>query len=185
MNVAIIVGSTRPNRRALYVAQWVHGIASKRTDASFEVVDIADYNLPLLDEPFPPSMRKYEHEHTKKWSAKIATFDAFVFVTPEYNRGIPAALKNAIDFLYHEWTNKAAGFVGYGAAGAARSIDHLRCVMSELQIADVRSHVSLLLRLDWEKMTTFKPQDHQEKAVDSMLSQVIAWGGALKPLRAS
>ena len=93
--IAIIIGSTRPGRKAEAVAQWVHSHAAKRSDATFELVDIADYNLPLLDEPFPPTMGKYTKPHTKVWAAKIATFDGFVFVTPEYNHGTSAALKNA------------------------------------------------------------------------------------------
>ena len=123
LQVGIIIGSTRPGRKADAVASWVHEIAKQRTDAAFEVVDIADYNLPLLDEPVPPSIGKYSKDHTKKWAAKIATFDAFVFVTPEYNHGTSAALKNAIDFLFAEWNNKAAGFVGYGSAGGVRAIE--------------------------------------------------------------
>lgn len=185
LDVAILVGSTRPNRKALTVSQWVHEIASNRTDARFEIVDIAEYELPLLDEPSPPSRGQYTKDHTKKWAAKIAAFDAFVFVTPEYNHSIPAALKNAIDFLYAEWANKACGFVGYGNAGGARAIEHLRGVMGELQVADVRAAVSLSLRTDFEKFTVFKPGEHQPKSVEAMLSQVIAWGTALKPLRAS
>src|SRR3954454_7591748 len=122
VKIGIIVGSTRPGRNGEAVAKWVHGIASKRSDAQYELVDIAAYALPLLDEPVPPSMGKYSKEHTKRWAAKIASFDGFVFVTPEYNHGISGALKNAIDFLFAEWNNKAAGFVGYGSAGAVRAV---------------------------------------------------------------
>src|SRR4051794_38807379 len=116
IRVAIIIGSTRPNRNGEAVAKWVFEQARKRTDAEFELVDLKDYNLPLLDEPIPPSQGKYSKEHTKVWAAKIASFDAFIFVTPEYNHGPSGALKNALDFLYKEWNNKAAGFVGYGSA---------------------------------------------------------------------
>ena len=139
--------------------------------------------LPLLDEPVPPSMNQYQKEHTKRWAAKIDSFDAFVFVTPEYNHGTSGALKNAIDFLYKEWNNKAAGFVGYGSAGGTRAVESLRLVMGELQIADVRSQVALSLFTDFENMSTFKPADHHANAVTTMLDQVIAWGGALKGLR--
>src|SRR3989442_13767587 len=125
LRVAIIIGSTRPGRKAEAVARWVHGISSKRTDAEYEVVDIQDYNLPLLDEPVPPSMGQYSKPHTKAWAAKVDSFDGFVFVTPEYNHGISGALKNAIDFLFREWNNKAAGFVGYGSVGAARAVEQL------------------------------------------------------------
>ena len=183
IKVAIIIGSTRPGRKAEPVARWVHEIAQKRTDAEFELVDIQDYNLPLLDEPAPPAMGKYSHEHTKTWAAKIASFDAYVFVTPEYNHGTSGALKNAIDYLYREWNNKAAGFVGYGSAGGTRAVEHLRLVMGELQVADVRAQVMLSLYTDFENFSVFKPAARHEQSVNSMLDQVIAWGGALKTLR--
>ena len=98
-------------------------------------------------------MGQYEQPHTKRWAEKIASFDGFVFVTPEYNHATSGALKNAIDFLYAEWNNKAAGFVSYGAAGGARAVEHLRLVLGELQIADVTSQVALSLLTDFENMT--------------------------------
>src|SRR5512145_3021861 len=107
IRIAVILGSTRPNRNGDAVAHWVVERAGRRRDAEFELVDIRDFDLPLLDEPVPPSQHKYSKPHTKRWAAKIDSFDAFVFVTAEYNHGIPGALKNAIDFLYREWNNKA------------------------------------------------------------------------------
>jgi NAD(P)H-dependent FMN reductase len=181
--IAIIIGSTRPGRKAAAVGKWVYEIAQKRNDAEFELVDIKDFDLPLLDEPMSPIMGQYTQEHTKTWSAKIASFDAYVFVTPEYNHGTPAALKNAIDFLYHEWVNKAAGFVSYGGAGGARAVEQLRLVMAEVQIATVRNQVLLSMFTDFENFSVFKPSSHHEKSVNAMLDQVIAWGGALKALR--
>ncbi|HEV7373156.1 MAG TPA: NAD(P)H-dependent oxidoreductase [Pyrinomonadaceae bacterium] len=183
IRIAIIIGSTRPGRNGEAVAQWVYEIAQKRSDAEFELIDIKDFNLPLLDEPVPPSLGQYTKEHTKAWSAKIDSFDAYVFVTPEYNHGTSGALKNAIDFLYKEWNNKAAGFVGYGSALGARAVEHLRLVMGELQVADVRAQVGLSLFTDFENFSVFKPAPQQEKSVNAMLDQVIAWGGALKTLR--
>lgn len=184
LNIAIIIGSTRPGRKAEAVAQWVHGIAARRSDARYELVDIAAFELPLLDEPVPPSMGQYSKPHTKAWAAKIAAFDGFVFVTPEYNHGTSGALKNALDFLYAEWNNKAAGFVSYGSAGGVRAVENLRLVMAELQVADVRAQVLLSLHTDFEKFTDFKPAAHHEKSVNAMLDQVVAWSGALRPLRA-
>lgn len=183
IKIAIIIGSTRPGRKAETVAKWVYEIAKKRSDAQFEIVDIKDYNLPLLDEPVPPSLGQYSQQHTRTWAAKIASFDAFVFVSPEYNHGISGALKNAIDYLYAEWNNKVAGFVSYGSAGGARAVESLRLVMGELQVADVRAQVMLSLFTDFENFTTFKPAAMHEKSVNTMLDQVIAWGGALKTLR--
>ena len=181
--VAIVIGSTRPGRKAEEVARWIHGIATKRGDAEFEIVDIKDFDLPLLDEPMPPSMGQYTKPHTKAWAAKVASFDAYVFVTPEYNHGPSGALKNAIDYLYREWNNKAAGFVSYGSAGGVRAVEQLRLVMGEIQVADVRAQVALSLRTDFENFTTFTPAPGHEKSVTVMLDQVVAWGGALKPLR--
>lgn len=183
MRIAIIIGSTRPGRKGEAVAKWVYEIAQRRDDVEFELVDIKDFNLPLLDEPMSPMSGRYTQEHTRIWSAKIASFDAYVFVTPEYNHGTSGALKNAIDFLYHEWVNKAAGFVGYGGASGTRAIENLRLVMGELQVADVRAQVGLSLLNDFENFSAFKPGAHQEKSVNTMLDQVIAWAGALKTLR--
>ena len=141
LNIGVIVGSTRPGRKAAAIATWVHGLLKSRKDAEFEIVDIEDYKLPLLDEPVPPTMHQYSKAHTKASSEKIAPFDAYIFVTPEYNHSTSAALKNAIDFLFHEWNNKAAGFVGYGGAGGVRAVENLRLLMGEIEVADVRAQV--------------------------------------------
>ena len=183
VKLAIVIGSTRPGRKAEAVASWVYQIAKKRKDAQFEVVDIQAFNLPLLDEAVPPSMGQYSQPHTKAWAAKIAAFDGYVFVTPEYNHSIPGALKNAIDYLYQEWNNKAAGFVGYGSAGGVRAVEQLRLVMGELQVADVRAQVMLSLFTDFENFTTFQPAPRHEQSLNTMLDQLIAWSGALKVLR--
>src|ERR1700730_17103430 len=114
IKIAIILGSTRPGRNGEAVAKWVYDVAQKRSDAEFGLGDIKDFNLPLLDEPVPPSLGQSSKPHTKALAAKIDNFDAYVFVTPEYNHGTSGALKNAIDFLFAEWNNKAAGFVSYG-----------------------------------------------------------------------
>ena len=181
--IAIITGSTRPGRNNDAVARWIHSIAATREDAQFEIIDIADLGLPLLDEPVPPSFGQYTNEHTRRWAATIAAFDGFVFVTPEYNHSTSAALKNAIDFLYAEWNNKAAGFVGYGSMGGARAIEHLRGIMAELQVATVRNQVMLSLFTDFEEFSVFKPAPFQEESVNPMLDQVIAWSNALAALR--
>src|SRR5258706_12574672 len=135
LKIAIILGSTRPGRNGEAVAKWVHEIANKRSDAEFELVDIKDFNLPLLDEPVPPIMGQYSKPHTKAWAAKIDSFDGYVFFTPEYNHGIPGALKNAIDFLFREWNDKAAGFVSYGGAGRGPPVGQLRLVLAGGQLS--------------------------------------------------
>jgi NAD(P)H-dependent FMN reductase len=184
IKVGIIVGSTRPGRHADAVANWVLEKAKKRTDAQFEIVDIAEYKLPLLDEPIPPSQAQYSQPHTKAWAQKVASYDAFIFVTPEYNHAPSAALKNAIDFVYAEWNNKAAGFVSYGAStSGGRAVEQLRQVMAELQVADVRAQVLLSLFTDFENFSVFKPNTVHETAMATMLDQVISWGTALKMVR--
>jgi len=183
LKIAIILGSTRPNRIGEGVARWVYDIAARRTDAHYDLIDLKDQNLPLLDEAAPPSLGNYSQPHTKAWAAKIGQYDGFVFVTAEYNHGIPGALKNAIDYLFKEWNNKAAGIVSYGSAYGARSAEALRLVMGELMIADVRQQVLLSLFTDFENYSNFKPDPRNEKSLNAMLDQLVVWSAALKPLR--
>jgi NAD(P)H-dependent FMN reductase len=181
--IGIILGSTRPGRNGEAVAKWVYDIASRRSDAEFELVDLLDYNLPHLDEAIPASQGLYANEHTKQWAAKIAELDGFVFVTPEYNHSTSGALKNAIDFVYGEWNNKAAGFVSYGAAGGTRAVEHLRLIVGELQIADVRAQVALSLFTDFENFSSFKPAPQHEGNLNVVLDQTVSWAKALETVR--
>ncbi len=184
LRIGIVVGSTRPGRLGESVARWVLEIARRRSDADFELVDLADYPLPHLDEPLPSSLGRYSHEHTRAWSRAIGSLDAFVFVTPEYNHAPPGVLKNAIDYLYAEWNNKAAGFVSYGATGGVRAVEQLRLILGGLEVAIVRAQVALSLATDFENFQAFRPDPAKEKAVGAMLDQVVAWGSALRSLRA-
>jgi NAD(P)H-dependent FMN reductase len=181
--IGIILGSTRPGRRGEPVANWVFEAASARPDADFELIDLADYPLPHLDEPLPASLGQYQNEHTREWSATISRFDGFVFVTPEYNHSTSGVLKNAIDFLYAEWNNKAMGVVSYGVVGGARAAEHLRLIAGELQMAAVRTNVALSLFTEFENFTDFKPTGQQSQVLGTLLDQVIAWSQALAPLR--
>ncbi len=185
LKIAIIVGSTRPGRKAATVADWVLQHAQGRSDAKFAVVDLADHPLPLLDEPMPPAFGRYTHEHTKKWSSVIAGYDGFVFVTPEYNHATSGALKNAIDYLYAEWNNKAAGIVSYGSSGGVRAAENLRLILGELQIADVRTNVGFSLFTDFEDFTTFKPGPQHTGSLTALLDQLVSWSGALQSVRES
>lgn len=185
MRIAIIVGSTRPGRKAAAVARWVEDVAARRGDAAFDVVDLADHELPLLDEPAPPATGRYANPHTRAWAATVAAYDGYVFVTPEYNHSTSGVLKNALDYLYAEWNDKAAGFVGYGADGGTRAVEQLRLVLGELQVADVRNQVSLSLFADFADMAEPAPRPHQEQALRGMLDQLVAWSRALRPLRAA
>ena len=183
IKIGIILGSTRPGRNNEAVANWTFEHAKAHGGAEYELVDIASFNLPLLDEPVPPIMGQYTKPHTKAWAQKIASLDSFVFVTPEYNHSVSGALKNAIDYLYAEWNNKAAGFVSYGSAGGARAVEHLRGIAGEVQIADVRQQVMFSMTDDFEQYRIFKPRGHHEQMLKTLLDQVIAWGTALKTLR--
>jgi NAD(P)H-dependent FMN reductase len=181
--IAVILGSTRPGRRGEQVAHWVLDHAKTRDDAEFELIDLLDYPLPHLDEPLPPSMGQYQNPHTQDWATTVSGFDGFVFVTPEYNHSTSGVLKNAIDYLYAEWNNKAMGVVSYGITGGTRAAEHLRLIAGELQLADVRTNVALSMITDFKDFSELAPVAHQAEALHTLLDQVIAWSQALAPLR--
>jgi NAD(P)H-dependent FMN reductase len=183
--IGIILGSTRPGRNGEAVARWVHDIAAGRIDAEFELVDLLNYPLPHLDEAIPASLGQYQNAHTQQWAAKIASFDGFVMVTPEYNHSTSGVLKNAIDYLHAEWNNKAVGFVSYGSVGGARAAEHLRLIAGELKMADVRSQVALSLFTEFVNFSEFAPGEHQVVSLNTLLDEVIEWSNALAPLRKS
>ncbi|MBN2980429.1 NADPH-dependent FMN reductase [Cohnella algarum] len=175
LNIGIILGSTRQGRVSPQVGEWVKGIADKRGDANYEIVDIADFKLPFLGEADAPGIAA--------WNEKLASLDGFVFIVQEYNHSITGALKNALDLAREAWNNKAAGIVSYGSTGGARAAEHLRGICGELKIADVRTHPTLSLFTDFENGSTFKPQELHLTNVNAMLDEVVAWSGALKTLR--
>lgn len=193
MRIAIITGSTRPGRRAPLVAEWVIDVLGRQPamlsgDVTLQSVDLATTDLPMFCEPAPPMTGMYQHEGTHDWSALIADFDAYIFVTPEYNHSLPAVLKNAIDYLYTEWNDKAAGIVSYGAAGGVRAGEHLRQVLAEVKVATVRSHVTLSVFDDFVAegpmdVGEFVPRANHERALLALGEQLLAWGGALRTLR--
>ena len=182
MKIGIVLGSTRPGRVGDQVARWVHERAARRGDAEFELVDLRDHPLPHLAEP-PGFSGEYQDERTRAFAAVVASCDGFLFVTPEYNHSVPGVLKNAMDHVYVEWNTKAAGFVSYGGAGGARSVEQLRLVCGALQLADVAPQVTLPLATEFENRTVFRPGDHQLAALDTLLDHVVAWSTALAPLR--
>jgi NAD(P)H-dependent FMN reductase len=182
--IAIIIGSTRPGRNGESVARWVLEHAEKREGVEYELVDLAEWNLPHLDEPMPAAMGQYANDHTKAWAAKIAEFDGYLFVTPEYNHSTSGALKNAIDFVGSEWYNKAAGFVSYGVFGGARAVEHLRLVLSQLQVATVSAFVGLSLQHDFENWS-LKPTAAQEAGLTPLFEQLESWSAALATVRES
>lgn len=181
--IGIITGSIRPGRQSRKVADWVASLAQGRGDADYRVVDIADYHLPVWDEARPPRMGQYEHQVTKDWAAAIGELDGFVFVAPEYNHSISGALKNALDYLLAEYTNKAAGFVSYGSLGGARAVEHLRGILSELQVAHVRNQVALSFAVDFRNYKDLVPSQGAVAAVHAMLDQLIPWTKAMELVR--
>lgn len=194
IRIAILLASTRPGRRGEEVARWALTIADRQStslpETQFELIDLAHENLPLLNEAAPAKTGRYTQAHTLRWAERIASFDGFVFVTPEYNHSVPAPLKNAIDYLYAEWADKAAGFVSYGVDGGTRAVEHLRLTLAELKVATVRAQTALQIREDFDipdPVTTgrFAPRAHQDEALRRTLTEVVQWSGALQPLRAS
>jgi NAD(P)H-dependent FMN reductase len=163
------------------VAQWVLNIANTRADASFELIDLAEVNLPFLDEPMPAILGQYAHAHTREWASRIASYDGFVFITPEYNHSFPAVLKNALDYLYAEWNDKAAGFVSLGGGGGLRAVEQLRLVLAELKVATVRAQVALGRGA---LQAGVREQQEQEQELNAMLDELVSWASALRSVRA-
>jgi NAD(P)H-dependent FMN reductase len=183
--IGIIIGSTRPGRLGPQIAQWVHEVSAQRSDAEFELVDLAEFRLPLFDQAVPPAMGGTGGLEAQAWVRTIDTLDGFVFVTPEYNHQLPGALKNAIDFVYAGWADKAAGIVSYGVAGGAGSAAQLRQMCGLLGLADVPAQVSLHLATDFENFTVFAPSESRTRSLEELLDRVVAWTAALEPMRSA
>ena len=183
--IAIIIGSTRQGRLGAQVAGWTHEVAAQRDDAEFEIVDLAEFHLPLFDQAVPPSMGGTGGPEAQAWVRAIDGFDGFVFVTAEYNRQLPAALKNAIDFVYAEWAGKTAAIVSYGGSGGAGAATQLRQLCSLLGMAVVPSQVSMHLATDFEDYSELVASERSTAALDKLLDHVVAWTDALTPLRES
>lgn len=177
LRIGIILGSTRQGRVSPQVGNWVKEIANGRGDANYEIVDIAKFKLPFLGEGTG------EESGLIAWSEKLSSLDGFVFIVQEYNHSITGALKNALDSARGEWNNKAAGIVSYGTTGGARAAEHLRGILGELLVADVRAHPTFSMFTDFENFKTFKPAELHVDKINAMLDQLIAWSGALKNLR--
>jgi NAD(P)H-dependent FMN reductase len=183
LRIGIILGSTRPGRRGEQIAAWVLEAARTHGGADYELIDLAHYRLGNLDEGANPSLQQYQHAHTRDWSAVIDGFDGFVFLVPEYNHSFPGALKNALDYVYREWNDKAAGIVSYGGhAAGVRAAEALRLVLAELQVATVRAQPAIAL-IPAFATGAFVPTDGLAAAVSGLLDQVIAWSDALRGVR--
>lgn len=184
--IGIILGSTREGRFGDKPAQWISNIASKRNDLEFELIDLRDYPLPFFEEQMSPLYAPPQNPIALRWAEKLATLDGFIVVTPEYNHSTSAVLKNALDYAYKEFNRKPIGFVGYGGVGAARSVEHLRMVAVELQMAPVRFavHVGMVEFLGiWQQGKSFDDFPHLEQSAAAMLDDMAWWTHALKGAR--
>lgn len=185
-NLEIIIASTRPGRVGLPVAQWVNDVALKHPGfAPVELVDLAEWNLPLMDEPAHPRFRRYEHQHTRDWSAKIDQADAFLIVMPEYNYGYTAPLKNAIDYLHQEWAYKPVGLVSYGGVAAgARAAQMIKQVLTALRMMPLPEAVQIpFVARFLDEDGAIQPNEVMENAAAAMLDELARWTDALAPLR--
>jgi len=185
IRLKILITSTRPGRVSPLFARWIEGLASTMPAFEVEVIDLAEVNLPFLDEAEHPMKRQYAHEHTKAWSRRIDEADAFVVIATEYNFGFTAVFKNAIDYLFHEWKHKPVGFVGYGGvAGGTRSIQMMKQVLTALSMMPVVEAVYLpFYRHFLDTEGRFTPTEEQNKAAMAMLASVEKWAVALEPMR--
>lgn len=187
LKIAVILGSTRQNRFGEKPAQWIFEEAKKLKDAEVQLFDLKEANLPFFDGNSPSMVKdgNYGNEVVNAWAKKVAWADAFVIVTPEYNHGPNAAVKNALDVIFAEWNNKSVGFVSYGSVGGARAVEQLRQVAGELMMADVRAAVHIPGNITFGGPDAWKPTEDQSlmRAAQTMLSQVVSWGTALKTLR--
>lgn len=181
----IIIGSTRPGRVGPSVAAWIARRAREHGGFDVQVTDLAELELPMLDEPNHPRLRQYTKQHTRDWSALVGASDAFVFVTPEYNYGFNGALKNAVDYLYHEWHNKPAGIVSYGGiAAGTRATQMLKQVLTALKIMPVPEAVNIpFVAQHLDEDGRFKPTELADAAATAMLDEVLKWTGSLAALR--
>lgn len=183
-SIAIVVGSTRPGRKGAAVAEWVAKQAAGRDGATYDVLDIADFDLELLDDPVVPGAanREYASEETRAWSRAVDSYDAFVWVTPEYNHSVPAAMKNALDVLHPEWNDKAVAFVSYGADGGVRAVEHWRTITANVRLQAVRGQLALSLFTDFDA-TGFAPGERRAEELAAVLDQLEALAPLVARLR--
>jgi NAD(P)H-dependent FMN reductase len=182
----VVVASTRPGRVGLPVAQWFTALAETHGGFEVELVDLADFDLPLLDEPHHPRLGQYVHQHTLDWSASVSGADAFVFVTPEYNYGMPASLKNAIDYLHNEWQYKPVGFVSYGGVSAGtRAVQMAKQVVSTLKMTPITEAVAIPFVTQFlDDDGAIQANETMEGAAKAMLDELLRYANALAVLRA-
>lgn len=183
--IAIVTGSTRDSRVNLQVAEYLLKFAQENfADHTFELVDIKEYDLPILNEALPPAFTtERNHPNVKRFSEKIQEFDGYIFVTPEYNRATSPSLKNALDSLYHEWNNKAAGIASYGGQLGASAAFGLRPVLANLKLATVASQATFSLMTDFKNMSDFQPADYHANSIKALFEDVLLWAQAFASIR--
>ncbi|TCD12314.1 NADPH-dependent FMN reductase [Oricola cellulosilytica] len=184
LKLNVIVTSTRPGRNGIKVGKWMADFASENSEFDVELVDLADYDLPLLDEPNHPAMQQYEHDHTKRWSAVNGKADAFVFVSPEYDYFPAASTVNAIQTLHREWQKKPVGLVGYGGvSGGMRAMQTTKVLMTGVNLMPLPQEVPIPFVFDFLSEDGFAPAPEVEEGAKAMLAELHDWAETLKPLR--
>ena len=183
--IKIITSTTSEGRKGIAVADWITGVAKQNGTYDVELLDLAQINLPFMDEAAHPRLQQYGHEHTKRWSASINSADAFIIVLAEYNFGFPAPIKNAIDFLYNEWMHKPVAFVSYGGvSGGLRSTQMLKQVVTAVHMMPVVEQVNIPFFAKLiDDSGTFVPTETITKSAEGMLTELEKWSEALKALR--
>jgi NAD(P)H-dependent FMN reductase len=181
----IIIASTRPGRVGPSVAAWINERAVAHGGFDVELIDLAEVNLPMFDEPKHPRFGEYVHQHTKDWSAIVSRGDAYIFVMPEYNYGFNAALKNALDYLNKEWAGKVVGFASYGGVAAGtRAVQMLKPVLGALRLVAINDAVHIPFVAQFlDENRKLQPNEIMDKAATLMLDQLVAWSAALQPIR--
>jgi NAD(P)H-dependent FMN reductase len=183
--IDVLTGSVRPGRFNVQPAHWIYGLLKERDGVKAGLIDLAEVNLPFLDEAVPASRHQYANEHTKRWAETVGAADGFVFVTPEYNHSISPVLKNAIDYLWLEWNYKPVGYVSYGSmAGGARAVEHLRAIAGETKMYDIRDQV--VIPNYWERLDdhgNYHFSEREEKTAAAMLDDLVFWSGVMKVAR--
>jgi NAD(P)H-dependent FMN reductase len=184
--IAVITRPARASRFGEKPAKWIYGVAAARADMSVELIDLREYPMPFFDEPASNDWVPSKNEAAQRWQKKVAEFDGYIFVTADYNRGLPAVLKNALDYAYPEWNRKAAAYVGYGSVGVPRSIEHLRLTCVELQMAPTHAGVHLQGAdfLMWQQGKDIKELSYLEQNSKAMLDELQWWASALMVARA-
>jgi NAD(P)H-dependent FMN reductase len=179
--IAVVIGSTRPTRICPGIAAWIAKNAQQGSPLRYELLDLAEVGLPLLDEPLKAALHDYKHEHTRRWSRTVSSFDGFLFVFPQYNWGYPGALKNALDYLYDEWHDKPATFATYGTRGGNRAAAQFSGVLGGLHMRELPAHLELVIKdadvdADWQLIdveATLAPYHEQIRAIDAQLAAVF------------